>query len=148
MCDFADLHFLRIERIRRAGRGRFYTVAFATPGGEQASRCPHCGGQLRGHGRKSTTYRDLPDGNGSVAIVVERLRFRCADCRSTSLQKVAEMDERFRMTERLVERIRVDAVRRPFTSIAGEIGIHERTVRRIVRDRLPALTRSRLSSNN
>lgn len=141
MCDFADLHCLHIERIRRPYRGRFATVVTAIPSSSnETGRCPHCGGQLRAHGKKNTTYRDVPDQAGTVAIVVERLRYRCALCRTTTLLPVPEMDQKFRMTERLIDRIRIEAVQRPFSTIATEVGIHEKTVRRIVRDRIPALT--------
>ncbi|QRI72682.1 transposase family protein [Bradyrhizobium sp. PSBB068] len=143
MCDFADLHCLYIERIRRPYRGRFATIATAIPSSSQTGRCSHCGGQLRVHGKKNTTYQDVPDQGGTVAIVVERLRYRCALCGTTSLQPVPEMDHKFRMTERLIDRIRMEAVQRPFSTIAKEVGIHEKTVRRIVRDRIPALTGSR-----
>lgn len=51
------------------------------------------------------------------------------------------MDDKYRMTERLVERIRLEAAQRPFTAVAADFGMHEKTVRRIVRDRIPFLTR-------
>jgi hypothetical protein len=49
------------------------------------------------------------------------------------------------MTERAVERIRIEVLRLPFSAIAATFGIHEKTVRRIARDRVPAMTgRARL----
>lgn len=140
MYDFAELYHLKIKRVRHRSCGRFATLVSATACSDQPSRCTQCGGPLRGHGRKITTYRDLPCRDAGVAIMVERLRFRCAHCGTTTLQPVAEMDQRFRMTDRLVDRIRFEALSRPFTVIAVECGIHEKTVRRIIRDRVPRLT--------
>ncbi|WP_369292635.1 transposase family protein [Bradyrhizobium yuanmingense] len=50
------------------------------------------------------------------------------------------MDYRYRMTERLVERIRMEAVRRPVMAIAADCWVHEKTVRRILKDQIPQLT--------
>lgn len=141
MRDFMDLHFLRIKGVRQSSRGRFAIIVDATPCSEGPGRCTLCGGRLRGHGRKATTFRDVPHQGGSVAIVVDRSRFRCEDCGTTALQPVEEMDHRYRMTERMVERIRVEAVRIPFTAIAAHCHIHEKTVRRIVKERIPSLKR-------
>ena len=140
MCDFTDLYNLRIDSVRRPTFGRFMTLVGATPCGEWPARCALCGGRLRRHGQKRTTYRDLPYRGGSVAIVVDRLRFRCLSCGKTSLQPVAHVCERYRMTDRMVESIGLEATRRPFTAVAAAAGIHEKTVRRIVRERIPQLT--------
>ncbi|WP_394329852.1 transposase family protein [Bradyrhizobium mercantei] len=51
------------------------------------------------------------------------------------------------MTERAVERISVEVLRRPFSAIAADFGVHEKTVRRIAKDRVPALTGTRRSSS-
>jgi hypothetical protein len=47
------------------------------------------------------------------------------------------MDQKFRMTERMVERIRMEILQKPFSAIASDFAIHEKTVRRIAKDRLP-----------
>jgi Helix-turn-helix domain of transposase family ISL3 len=141
MHDFTELYGLRVRRVRYPRRGRFALIVDATSCGEPLRRCCQCGGPFRRHGRKVTTFRDLPKREGSVGIVVDRARFQCAQCKTTSLQPVEQMDHRHRMTERLVEYICVQALRRPFTAIASLCGIDEKTVRRLVRERLPSLTR-------
>jgi transposase len=142
MNDFSDLH-LTITRVRQRCRGSFGTVVNATGKQEPPGRCAKCGDPRspRRHGKKITVYRDLPQSDGAiVAIAVERARFRCQFCRATFLQRLPDMDHKFRMTERAVERIRIEVVQRPFSAIAADFGIHEKTVRRIARDRVPALT--------
>ncbi|WP_316206893.1 MULTISPECIES: hypothetical protein [unclassified Bradyrhizobium] len=139
MYDFSDLHYLRIKRVRHTSSGRFATIVSAAICDEKPTRCFQCGGPLRGHGTKATTFRDLPSRHGGVVIVIDRLRFRCTLCGTTALQPVAATDYRYRMTDRLVERIRIEAVRRPFMAIAADCWVHEKTVRRIVKDRIPRL---------
>jgi transposase len=143
MDDFADFYWLHVKNIRRPSRGRFAVIISATCAHEP-SRCPKCGDRhsLRRHGRKTTIFRDLPEtGGASRAIEIDRLRYRCVSCGLTSLQPLQDVDDKYRMTERCVTRICFDAAQRPFTAIASALGLHEKTVRRIVRDRLPAVIR-------
>lgn len=74
-----------------------------------------------------------------TAPAVDLPGYRCESCEATSLQLLPDMDDRYRMTRRLVEWIETGSVRRPFLALAGAVGIHEKTVRRIVEDRLPDL---------
>ena len=143
MQDFTDLYGLQIARIRYSRRGRFALVVDAACCSEPPYHCVQCGGPLRRHGRKVTTFRDLPQRAGSVGILVDRARFQCTHCKMTSLQLVEHMDHRHRMTERLAQHICVQALRRPFTAIASHCGVDEKTVRRLVRERLPSLTSRR-----
>jgi transposase len=141
MADIFDLQewrVLRGPRRRRAQPGIVFRATYA-PEPEKCAKCREAR-SLRRHGRKSTTYRDLPNSDGMpVMIEVDRHRYRCASCEATSLQPLPDMDDRYRMTRRLVEWIETEAVRRPFLAIAGAVGIHEKTVRRVVEDRLPDL---------
>jgi hypothetical protein len=77
-----------------------------------------------------------PEGGKPVSIEVERLRYICSSCESTSLQPLPYMDDRHRMTLRLPQFVEAESVRWPFRAVAAEIGLHERTVRRVVEDRL------------
>jgi transposase len=136
---------LRIITVRRGCRRRFETIVSATSI-DEPTRCPKCGDlkSLYRHGRKTTVYRDLPQPDGVViAIEVERLRFRCIACGGTSLQPLETVDRKFRTTQRLVERILSEAVKKPITAVAAAFSIDEKTVRRVVRDRLPRLTTGR-----
>ena len=141
MADIFDLQEWQAARgpIRSRGKPGVILRATYAPEPNKCFKCQHPR-SLRKHGRKYTTYRDLPNSDGTpVMIEVDRRRYRCASCEATSLQPLPDMDDRYRMTRRLVEWIETEAIRRPFLSIAGAVGIHEKTVRRIVEDRLPDL---------
>lgn len=141
MADIFDLQEWQVLRGTKRRRGQPGVVFRATYAPEPG-KCFKCQEprSLRRHGRKSTTYRDMPNRDGMPVIIdVDRRRYRCASCEATSLQPLPDMDDRYRMTRRLVEWIETEAVRRPFLAIAGAVGVHEKTVRRIVEDRLPDL---------
>jgi len=103
--------------------------------------CAKCGvvGQLYRHGSKVVDYRDAPIRGRQVVIRVERRRYRCRACASTFLQPLPDMEEGRRMTVRCREYIEEQGLKRPFTQVADDIGIDEKTVRLICADRIAAL---------
>jgi transposase len=103
--------------------------------------CPKCGvvGQLYRHGKKLTDFKDAPMRGHPVTVRVDRQRYRCQACLETSLQPLPDMDDQRRMTKRCVSYIEQEALQRPFTEIAGDVGIDEKTVRLIAAERLPLL---------
>jgi transposase len=108
--------------------------------GLDPDRCPACGdrGPLRAHGSKITAYRDLPADDGKfVRIEVARRRYLCIACGKTSLQPLPEMDGVCRMTHRLVRFVETEVTRQPISGIASAIGVHEKTIRRLVQTYLP-----------
>lgn len=140
MTDVVDWPDWRIKRVHRPTRGSPDLVVEAvyerTP-----RRCPKCSdrGCLQGHGHKITKFRDVPVKKTPVVIQVYRSRYRCVSCFATSLQPLDDMDSRYRMTHRLIRFIQTEAAKRPFTEIAARTGVHEKTIRRIVGDRVPDL---------
>ena len=49
------------------------------------SHCPHCGvvANLQGYGGKEQLFLDLPIQMKRVAILVQRRRFKCKECKRT-----------------------------------------------------------------
>ncbi|MGM4962977.1 transposase family protein [Tardiphaga sp. 1201_B9_N1_1] len=133
------------SRVRtRSGRRE---VVIAATYARKPERCPKCGerGALRGHGGKLTTFKDLPADDGMpVRIEVARRRYRCISCSETTLQPLPDMDEMHRTTHRLIRFVEKEAVRQPLTSLAPLIGVHEKTVRRVVKHYVPGLRSGRL----
>jgi transposase len=133
------------SRVRtRSGRRE---IVIAATYARKPGRCPKCGekASLRGHGGKLTTFRDVPADDGMpVRIEVARRRYRCISCHETTLQPLPDMDELHRMTHRLVRFVETEAVRQPLTSLATLIGVHEKTVRRVVKHYVPKLRSGRL----
>ncbi len=106
-------------------------------------RCPKCrgAGWLLKHGRKIIDFTDVPSGGKTITIRVDRPRYLCRSCKSTSFQPLPDMDERHRLTTRCIQFVLIGAVRRPFTSVAREIGVDEKTIRNIVAEGLPNFLR-------
>ena len=97
--------------------------------------CPHCqSSRIRGFGRREQMVKDISMHGKRVGIYVETRRYQCLGCNSTFYEKLPEIDEKRKMTKRLVCWVGKQAVYRTFSSIADEIGIAEGTVRSIFRD--------------
>lgn len=104
------------------------------------TRCPHCrDAAFVGYGRREQWIRDLPMHGKRVGLYVQTRRFRCKACRKTFYEDLPSVDAQRFMTQRLVAWIGPMAVRRPFTHVAQEVGISERTVRDIFHDHVAAL---------
>jgi transposase len=100
-----------------------------------STRCQHCG-SVAEHirfGRRKQRYRDLPKRGKPVSMVVHRQRCRCRDCGKIFLEALPDIDTHHRATQRLIEYIRQQALRRTFVSIAAEVGFSEGSIRNIYR---------------
>lgn len=96
--------------------------------------CPYCGAVAHRHGRTPQFYADTPVQGKRVSLLFHKQRYRCTNCRKTFMEALPQMDEVHLMTRRLRAYIEQEALRRSFISIAGEVGIHEKTVRTIFRE--------------
>jgi transposase len=94
-------------------------------------RCPHCAGRVVKFGPRSVLFMDLPHGSKRVGLQVERQRYRCKDCNKISLQPLPDIDEKRDSTKRLITYIVEQAKKRTFSSIAGDVGVVEGTIRSI-----------------
>ncbi len=95
--------------------------------------CPSCGPASRVvvHQQKTLFVRDLPSHGRAVAIHLDVPRLKCHDCVRTFTAVVPEVDADRQMTERLVKWIGRQSLEYPFTEIAKQVGIDEKTVRAI-----------------
>jgi len=100
-----------------------------------ANTCRHCGySQLEGFGRREQMVKDLPMHGKRVGIYIDTRRYRCKSCRKTFYEQLPEINEKRSMTNRLVDWIGKQSVKRTFASIADEVGVVEGTVRLIFKD--------------
>lgn len=99
----------------------------------QPTGCPKCGveGQLYKHGPKTTRYVDAPVHGRQTFINVERDRYRCRVCPGTFMQPLPDMYDKHRMTIRCREYIEKQALLKPNTHVAEDVGIDEKIVRLI-----------------
>lgn len=92
--------------------------------------CAHCHKYgVVGFGRREQVVKDLPRLGKRSSIYVETRRWRCKHCGKTFYDELPHVDEKRRMTDRLVQWIGEQAVRRTYSSIADEVGVTEGTIR-------------------
>jgi transposase len=97
--------------------------------------CQHCGSITVGKwGSVELVVRDLPAHGKRVNLYIRAQRLRCEDCTKTPFEPLPALADGRRMTKRLVAWIGAQSLKRVFTSIAEETGVHERSIRRIFRD--------------
>ena len=98
----------------------------------EPTSCPHCHhDRLEGFGRRERMVKDLPMHGKRVGIYIDTRRYRCKACLKTFYEALPAINQKRSMTNRLVEWIGKQAVKRTFSSIADEVGIVEGTVRLI-----------------
>src|SRR5258707_10110749 len=98
--------------------------------------CPSCGEPSYRHGSRIQAYTDRPMHGKRVSLLVDRQRYRCTGCGKTFVETLPEIDPVRLMTQRLRAYVEQESLKRSFLSIADDVGIHEKTVRRIFRDYL------------
>jgi len=102
--------------------------------------CACCGSDnIIGSGRRENLVKDLPMHGKRVGIYVNLRRMKCHSCAKTFSETLPDVDDKRGMTNRLVEWVGKQAVRRTFTSIADEVGISEASVRTMFKDYVAGL---------
>ncbi|MGB1265829.1 MAG: ISL3 family transposase [Nereida ignava] len=97
---------------------------------DETTNCQHCGKYgVVGFGRREQIIKDLPRLGKRSSIYVETRRWRCKNCGKTFYEDLPEVDVKRRMTDRLVQWIGEQAVRRTYASVAEEVGVTEGTIR-------------------
>jgi transposase len=131
--DFLNLPGLKALSVRLED-GQYHILAEGLATASRCSRCGHDG--LYAHGSRPHAYADVPH-HGNVSVIhVDRKRVRCRACGGITLQPLPDMAETHMMTRRLVAKIERDGLQRTFSEVAREVGVHERTVRRIIADHI------------
>jgi transposase-like protein len=118
-----------VERYQEYEDGRFLIYARCVVIPVTCDRCSS--GNLIQFGSQTQKFHDMPHRMKPTTIIVARQRLRCKDCGKTQFQYLPHMDGNHMMTQDLKLYIREQSMKRTFTSIAEDVGIDERTVRRI-----------------
>lgn len=95
--------------------------------------CEACGtvGELVRFGKQDQSYRDVPIHGKRSTIWIVRRRYKCRECGNTFRPTMHDMSEKHQMTRRLVEYVEKSILHRTNSDVAREVGIEEKTVRRI-----------------
>ena len=97
--------------------------------------CIHCGAaSLVRYGHREQLIHDLPIHGKRVGISVDTRRYRCKDCRKTFYEPLPAVDERRRMTTRLVNWLGEHSARKTFAQLAEETGVSNMTVKAVFDD--------------
>ena len=97
--------------------------------------CPHCRSmKIQRWGTREILFKDLPMHGKRVGMYVRARRLRCDECGRTFQEPLPALAEKRLMTQRLIRWIGQQSLKRPFTSLADEVGVDEGTIRNIFRD--------------
>lgn len=100
----------------------------------EPSPCPSCDSSVVvGFGKRTQSVADIPENGKPVVLQVITRRFRCKDCGRSFYESVEGVAGNRRMTDRLAQWIRNEALSRRFTKIAAESGLSEGTIRALLR---------------
>ncbi|SEI13704.1 zinc-finger of transposase IS204/IS1001/IS1096/IS1165, partial [Rheinheimera pacifica] len=91
--------------------------------------------------KRDVPYRDLPIHGKRVTLWVVRRRYTCRACKTTFRPQLPEMVDGFRMTLRLHEYVEKESFNHPYTFVAAQTGLDEKTVRDIFNARAEFLGR-------
>lgn len=94
------------------------------------------------HGNAIHTFHEAPIYGKRAVIRVDRQRYHCHHCNKTFFQPLPEFDEKRRVTKRLLAYLQKRSMTRTFISLAEEVGLHEKTIRRVFHDYVETLERS------
>lgn len=100
------------------------------------SVCPRCGladPPICRHDVRIQHFADIPRRGKPFVITVKRQRFLCRSCGLTFQEHLPGMDDKHVMTKRLTDYIRASYPGKRFAEIAREVGLHEKTIRNVVR---------------
>jgi transposase len=110
---------------------------------QRIASCPHCcHSKVDGFGRREQMVRDLPMHGKRVGLYIDTRRYRCKSCSKTFYESLPDINDRRLMTNRLVDWVGRQAVKRTFARIAEEVGIVEGTVRLIFKDYVAELEKT------
>jgi transposase len=137
--NILDLSYYRVGRVDETEHDyHIHAETAYTP-----TSCAHCRStSVARWGARDLLFKDLPMHGKRVGIYVRARRLRCDDCGRTFMEPLPGLSESRKMTQRLCNWIGQQSLKRPFTSIADEVGVDERTVRNVFRDYRKRLARS------
>lgn len=131
MANILNLPDFKVQRVEETDHNyHVYAEVSNSP-----SVCAACGSdRLIGHGRNVQVIRDLPTHGKRLAITVDTRRWRCQSCGKTFMEALPAVNSKREMTDRLVNWISQQSLKRTFASIANDTGLDEKTIRNIFHD--------------
>ena len=120
---------LHVDAERSTENGIVTTAVKRRPGA--MAHCPFCGGEVAPNGTRKVTYADLQVHGKPAFIEWDRQRFLCKACGKTSSDVHEGLHQQFLMTMRLYNWIGERSLKHTFASVAADIGLDQRSIRRV-----------------
>lgn len=101
--------------------------------------CLRCGvdaPRLESCGILRVTVKDDLIHGRRVQIIVSKRQWKCRECEKTFVEQPPEIDEKRRMTKRLLTTLQRKSFERPFAEIAADYGVNEATIREVFHEEL------------
>ena len=128
MPDILNLPYVKVISVIQNAHDYFISAETTVP----PVACPKCSNtNFVKYGVRKPIFMDLPIHAMRVGIEFVRQRYICRSCTHVFIDPMTGMDETRMMTTRLLQFIRTQSLKRTFTSIADDIGVHEKTVRNV-----------------
>lgn len=122
------------ERLKQSPTDVVLTAESILPFKNPCAKCLKVGGTTPNwvrYGFKWQKIHDLSMRGDRIMIRVLRRRYQCATCKSAVWEPLPGRHAKRKATDRLVKYVEQACATRPFADIAQELGISDRTVRRI-----------------
>jgi transposase len=130
--NFINMPWLTVNRV---DEHEFDYHVYVEMTDKYQQKCPDCGSESSyKHGTMDCAITDTCMHGKRVIIDLKRGRLKCRDCGKTYKEEIPEIIEKRRVTVRAAQHIFMSALERTFTSVANELGLHEKTVRNIFSD--------------
>jgi transposase len=102
--------------------------------------CPYCGGKMHKHGIREVKLLHLPQGDTLVSLRIEKVRYRCVNCKRTKTQEVDCKAENHNITVQLYDYV-TSLLKRNQTNreVSNVTGIDENIIKAIDMARLQAI---------
>lgn len=122
------------DRLPQSPADVVFTAETMLPFKAPCAKCVKVGGVTPNwvrYGFKWQAIHDVSIRGDRIMIRVLRRRYQCATCKSTVWEPLPGRHVKRKATDRLVKYVEAASATRPFTDLAQELGISDRTVRRI-----------------
>lgn len=122
--------FIVADRIEHDNNVRYELQPTTRP-----KQCPFCkDNNIIIHGKTSRKARDLNEFGKMVGVVINGHRYKCKTCGKTFTDTFQGIDDNAKMTTRMRDYIREQALQKPFSHISKELDVSVPTIERIFTD--------------
>ena len=107
------------------------SIRYELEAAQRPSNCPVCGStQIKQHGVRARKVRDLSEHGLLVGLVIHVHRYLCKICGNSWTDTFKSIPTNGKITVRMNDYIREQALKRPFLNIAEELSVSVATVKR------------------